>query len=97
MGTDLASRSCWNSSRGRTVEENKEMPANSGGQRCVPACRKLDGVATWILNGVVAVFFSSLERCSCIYLDTKDDYEDSNYLPLIPNLRYEKKVAALNM
>ncbi|MFQ6623563.1 hypothetical protein Gotur_003904 [Gossypium turneri] len=40
------------------------------------SCRKLDGVVAWLMNGVAAAFFMSLERCSCIHIDTKDDDDD---------------------
>ncbi|XVE82962.1 hypothetical protein DITRI_Ditri16bG0047400 [Diplodiscus trichospermus] len=44
---------------------------------CVPpAYRKLDGVAAWLMNGVAAAFFMSLERCACLHIDTKDDVDD---------------------
>ncbi|OMP01770.1 hypothetical protein COLO4_11609 [Corchorus olitorius] len=53
---------------------------------CVPAsCRKVDGVAAWLMNGVAAAFFISLERCSCIHIDTKDDADDVQLLA--PNSR----------
>ncbi|XVF15395.1 hypothetical protein REPUB_Repub09cG0149100 [Reevesia pubescens] len=48
---------------------------------CIPpACRKLDGAAAWLMNGVAAAFFMSLERCSCINIDTKDDADDTQLL-----------------
>lgn len=54
---------------------------------CIPpACRKLDGVVAWLMNGVAAAFFMSLERCSCIHIDTKDDADDVQLLaPDLPN------------
>ena len=60
-------------------------PAAATSPICVTACRKLDGVAAWLMNGVAAVFFTTLECCSCIYIDTKDDFDDANNncLPLI--------------
>ncbi|KAG6591437.1 hypothetical protein SDJN03_13783, partial [Cucurbita argyrosperma subsp. sororia] len=51
-----------------------------------PACGKLDGVATWLINGFVTAFFGSLERCSCIRIATaEDDGDEANDAPLIPN------------
>ncbi|KAL3726250.1 hypothetical protein ACJRO7_031177 [Eucalyptus globulus] len=51
---------------------------------CTPACKKkLDGVALWVVSGIATAFFSSLERCSCIRLGTKDDAEDPSLPPLI--------------
>ncbi|XWS41741.1 hypothetical protein CRYUN_Cryun17cG0109100 [Craigia yunnanensis] len=52
---------------------------------CVPAYRKLDGVATCLMNGVAAAFFMSLERCYCIRIDTKDDDADDIHL-LAPDM-----------
>ena len=51
-----------------------------------PGCGRLDGVAMWLVNGVTAAFFASLERCSCIRIATADDDgDDANDLPLIFN------------
>ncbi|KAE8649891.1 hypothetical protein Csa_012642 [Cucumis sativus] len=51
-----------------------------------PSCGKLDGVATWLINGFVTAFFGSLERCSCIRIATaEDDGDEGNDIPLIPN------------
>lgn len=52
-----------------------------------PSCGKLDGVATWLINGFVTAFFGSLERCSCIRISTTEDDGDdeANDAPLIPN------------
>ncbi|RWR82495.1 hypothetical protein CKAN_01121500 [Cinnamomum micranthum f. kanehirae] len=47
-------------------------------------CGKLDRVATWVGSGFVTAFFASLERCSCINIDTEEDGADeANDLPLI--------------
>ncbi|OAY33590.1 hypothetical protein MANES_13G109500v8 [Manihot esculenta] len=87
MGTAFISGSCvnWCQSKESQLVEPKGLSQTS--QSCVvPALRKLDSVASWLLNGVAAVFFSSLERCSCVYIDTKDDSDYSNHhLPLILN------------
>ncbi|KAK6939740.1 hypothetical protein RJ641_029271 [Dillenia turbinata] len=48
-------------------------------------CGKLDGLAMWLISGVAAAFFASLERCYCIQIATKDDADDANDLPLIFN------------
>jgi len=85
MDNTFISRSCTNwcyCEGGRHVVEPKVQPPAIPNSR-VPACRMLDGVAAWLVNGVATIFFTSLERCSCIYIDTKDDSEDSSHLPLI--------------
>uniref|UniRef100_A0A2K1XNK2 Uncharacterized protein n=1 Tax=Populus trichocarpa TaxID=3694 RepID=A0A2K1XNK2_POPTR len=85
MDNTSISRSCTNwcfCEGGRHVVEPKVQPPAIPNSR-VPACRMLDGVAAWLINGVATIFFTSLERCSCIYIDTKDDSEDSSHLPLI--------------
>ncbi|GFQ03308.1 hypothetical protein PHJA_002474600 [Phtheirospermum japonicum] len=53
---------------------------------CAAVPRKFDWVATRLLSGVMAAFFTSLERCSCINIATKDDVvdDDGGTLPLIP-------------
>lgn len=49
-------------------------------------CRKLDGMAMWLINGVATAFFASLDRCSCIRISTEDyDVDDAGDLPLISN------------
>ncbi|KAF8410254.1 hypothetical protein HHK36_002779 [Tetracentron sinense] len=51
-----------------------------------PTGAKSDGVAMWLINGVAAAFFASLDQCSCIRLATEDDGDDeANDLPLICN------------
>ncbi|KAJ4825830.1 hypothetical protein Tsubulata_029103 [Turnera subulata] len=49
------------------------------------SCEKLDRVASWVGTNVASAFFASLERCSCINLNTTDfeDDEDANSRPLI--------------
>ncbi|KAK4750513.1 hypothetical protein SAY87_003995 [Trapa incisa] len=56
----------------------------------LPSCSRLDGVAAWLINGVGAAFFASLERFSCIRIATEDDsmeegnsliYNDGNLRP----------------
>ncbi|CAN0838811.1 hypothetical protein LINGRAHAP2_LOCUS2349 [Linum grandiflorum] len=40
----------------------------------------------WVVNGVAAAFFASLDRCSCIRIATADDVEEGNdNAPLIMN------------
>ncbi|CAI0393465.1 unnamed protein product [Linum tenue] len=40
----------------------------------------------WLVNGVAAAFFASLDSCSCIRIATvDDDAEDANDAPLILN------------
>ncbi|PSS36011.1 Hordoindoline-B1 like [Actinidia chinensis var. chinensis] len=47
----------------------------------VPVCKKSQGVATRLISGVTTAFFTSLERCYCLHINTKDDCDDST-LPL---------------
>ncbi|PIA29484.1 hypothetical protein AQUCO_06000087v1 [Aquilegia coerulea] len=67
--------------RGSSVDPSVRSSMSHGS----PGCRKLDGVAMWLLNGVTTAFFASLERCSCINIATHDDSDDANDLPLISN------------
>lgn len=51
---------------------------------CGHACRKIDGVAAWLLQSIATAFFTSLELCSCVYVDTKGDPDESdNYSQLV--------------
>ncbi|KAI3992125.1 hypothetical protein MKX01_015016 [Papaver californicum] len=72
--------------RGGSVEPS--VPSSSIRGSSSTGCNKIDGVAMWFINGVAAAFFASLERCSCINIDTKeedDNDDDANDLPLIYN------------
>ncbi|KAI3931932.1 hypothetical protein MKW98_012342 [Papaver atlanticum] len=73
--------------RGGSVEPS--VPSSSvRGSSSTTGCNKIDGVAMWFINRVVAAFFGSLERCSCINIDTKEEDDngiDANDLPLIYN------------
>ncbi|KAH7520330.1 hypothetical protein FEM48_Zijuj08G0132600 [Ziziphus jujuba var. spinosa] len=46
----------------------------------VSGCKTLEGWVGWIFHNVAVAFFSSMERFSCINIDTKDDIDDFNYL-----------------
>ncbi|XWS33462.1 hypothetical protein CRYUN_Cryun22dG0085100 [Craigia yunnanensis] len=60
---------------------------------CVPpACRKLEGVAAWVMNGVAAAFFTSLVRCYCIHIDTEDDADDILLLTGLPLTCQDQKL-----
>ncbi|KDP32104.1 hypothetical protein JCGZ_12565 [Jatropha curcas] len=86
MGTNFISKSCINCCHCKgSLQPKKVPPPSPPSQSYVPPYSKLDGITSWLLNGVATVFFSSLERCSCFYLDTKDDSDDSDHtrLPLM--------------
>ncbi|KAI3972780.1 hypothetical protein MKX01_019438 [Papaver californicum] len=73
--------------RGGSVLE-PSVPSSSIRGSSSTGCNKIDGIAMWFINGVAAAFFASLERCSCINIDTKeedDNDDDANDLPLIFN------------
>ncbi|RAL39794.1 unnamed protein product [Cuscuta campestris] len=50
---------------------------------------KLDGLARWVGSSVASAFFASLERCSCVNLNTSDsdneDGEEAKDVPLMLN------------
>ncbi|KAL3726254.1 hypothetical protein ACJRO7_031181 [Eucalyptus globulus] len=80
----------WCSCRGRRelVEWLGQTKAhNSSSVACTPACEMLDGVASLAACGVAAAFFTSLELCSCIYLDTKDGPVEPSLLPFVTDRR----------
>ncbi|CAN1825600.1 hypothetical protein LINPERHAP1_LOCUS31225 [Linum perenne] len=59
---------------------------HAGSPSPTSGCSKIDGVAMWLVNGVAAAFFASLDRCSCIRIATVDDVEEGNDdAPLIMN------------
>ncbi|KAH7283147.1 hypothetical protein KP509_35G063900 [Ceratopteris richardii] len=47
---------------------------------------KLDRLAVWVGGSLASAFFASLERCSCINLETidPDEDEEADVKPLIP-------------
>lgn len=55
-----------------TSTTTKDAPAAT-----TPGCKLLDGLVGWIFHNVAAAFFASLERFSCINIDTKDDLDDN--------------------
>lgn len=54
-----------------------------GTTHSAPGSKKGHGVATKLLNGVKATFFSSLELCNCSYIGTKDDSDNLEFRSLI--------------
>ncbi|KAL3526910.1 hypothetical protein ACH5RR_011566 [Cinchona calisaya] len=72
---------CKNSS----IEPSDQKKSITPGGCSAPVIKMVDGLATRLVSGVTAAFFTSLERCSCIYIDTKDDSEDGGGRPLISN------------
>ncbi|RVW57401.1 hypothetical protein CK203_089546 [Vitis vinifera] len=59
--------------RERLIEPKAQTPCTT----CVPACKKR------VVNGVAALFFMSLERFSCVNIETQDDSDDANDVPLV--------------
>lgn len=55
----------------------REEPEKSIKRCGTVVSKRVDGVATRLISGVAAVFFVSLERCSCVYIDTKHDSDDA--------------------
>lgn len=72
--------------------EPKEMTASPNTSCGVPpVCKKLDGLAAWLFHAVAEAFFASLQRCSCIHIDTIDDPDDIFYIPLNRSQEEEEK------
>lgn len=46
------------------------------------SCKMVEGLVGWLFHGVAVAFFSSLQRCSCVNIDTRDEIDDDsdNYL-----------------
>ena len=51
----------------------RRPPPSSGGTQGHGCGWPLDRVAGWVGGGIAAVFFASLERCSCVNVRTHDD------------------------
>jgi hypothetical protein len=51
----------------------RRPPSSGNGHGCG---WPLDRVAGWVGGGIAAVFFASLERCSCVNVRTQDDLRD---------------------
>uniref|UniRef100_A0A3Q7FD21 Uncharacterized protein n=1 Tax=Solanum lycopersicum TaxID=4081 RepID=A0A3Q7FD21_SOLLC len=60
---------CQKSSIVTPREEPEKSITNYG----TVVSKRVDGVATRLISGVASAFFVSLERCSCVYIDTKHD------------------------
>nr|CAB3493713.1 unnamed protein product [Digitaria exilis]CAB3498869.1 unnamed protein product [Digitaria exilis] len=57
--------------RSSAAPRTRRLPSSSGGgQGC--GWPPLDRVAGWVAGGIAAVFFASLERCSCVNVRTDD-------------------------
>ncbi|KAJ8765610.1 hypothetical protein K2173_014732 [Erythroxylum novogranatense] len=84
MKPNLTSRRCtsWCCHAPNPVKSVKDRRA---GLCDAPPCKMLDGAATWMVNGVASVFFTSLRRCACVSVETKDDTENSCLSPLVPH------------
>ncbi|KAE9615355.1 hypothetical protein Lalb_Chr04g0254361 [Lupinus albus] len=55
------------------------MEKNKNKNKCtLISCDKLDRVANWVSTNVATAFFASLERFSCINLNTNDNDDDDN-------------------
>ncbi|KAG6510595.1 uncharacterized protein LOC121975149 [Zingiber officinale] len=52
------------------TDDNMEQPVTPYG--------RVEGVASWVGASVVSAFFASLERCSCITLNTFEDEDDDD-------------------
>ncbi|PON40331.1 hypothetical protein PanWU01x14_298180 [Parasponia andersonii] len=46
------------------------------------SCKMVDGLVGWLRHGLAVAFFASLQRCSCVNIDTRDEIDDDadNYL-----------------
>lgn len=72
---------CW--CQKNSVVTPRDEPEKSITDYGKVVSKKVDGVATRLISGVAAAFFISLERCSCVYIDTKHDSEDGGSSPLM--------------
>ncbi|KAG6394277.1 hypothetical protein SASPL_144861 [Salvia splendens] len=68
-------KSCY--CRDRWIEADSAVKPSPTTTTRAEVHKKFDGVPAWFLGGFTAAFFASLERCSCINIATKDDFDDS--------------------
>ncbi|WCJ22441.1 hypothetical protein M5689_004531 [Euphorbia peplus] len=69
------------------------MESNSNNSCSFISCDKLDRVANWVGTNVASAFFASLERCSCINLNTTDPDDDDEEAKDRP-LMFATKIAS---
>ncbi|KAK4774009.1 hypothetical protein SAY87_029028 [Trapa incisa] len=67
------------SCKGNPLMQEALIQADRAATDGAPSCRHLDGLASRIIHGVVAAFFTALELCSCIVLETEDDSDESGH------------------
>ncbi|GMN34266.1 hypothetical protein TIFTF001_004595 [Ficus carica] len=81
-------RGCTNSRCciGNPVEDGSHRPmlsttsTNSHALAASSGCKlTLDGMVRWLFHGVADTFFASLQRCSCIKIETRDDNVDDYF------------------
>ncbi|POO00667.1 hypothetical protein TorRG33x02_032980 [Trema orientale] len=90
MDTFLTWRGCTNSWHckgcGRVDDGESSRPPTQASTIRVPtaaaSCKMVDGLVGWLRHGVAVAFFASLQRCSCVNIDTRDEIDDDgeNYL-----------------
>ncbi|KAL3525577.1 hypothetical protein ACH5RR_013949 [Cinchona calisaya] len=61
--------------KNRLIEESNDQKKSVASCRA-PVIKMFDGLAARLVTGFTAAFFTSLERCYCMYIDTKDDSAD---------------------
>lgn len=69
--------------KNRLIESSDQKTSVAGPR--APMIKWIDGLAARLLTGVTGAFFASLERCYCLYIDTKDDSDHGGGWPLIDN------------
>ncbi|EXC12622.1 hypothetical protein L484_013000 [Morus notabilis] len=96
MDAILAWRGCTNSCycKGNRVEDELDAlrpmrttstAAASHAPVASSGCKMLDGMLRWLFHSVADAFFASLQRCSCIKIETRDDNDIDNYLMAAPH------------
>ncbi|KAL6526997.1 hypothetical protein OROGR_016087 [Orobanche gracilis] len=64
--------------------KEKEMATMENATETASYYEKIDGLARWLGTSVAAAFFASLERCSCVNVETDgEDEEEAHDRPLI--------------
>ncbi|XP_074380609.1 uncharacterized protein LOC141721557 [Apium graveolens] len=60
---------------------------------------KLNDIANWVGSSVASAFFASLERCSCVNLNTTDDDdedEEAKDRPLMLTTLQSPRISSVN-
>uniref|UniRef100_A0A803PET8 Uncharacterized protein n=1 Tax=Cannabis sativa TaxID=3483 RepID=A0A803PET8_CANSA len=84
---------CTNSSCRRkrscdAVVPIRAVPPAMGVPIAASGCKLVEGLVGWVFHGVAVAFFASIQRCSCVNIQTRDEYDDQldDYIMISTNI-----------